>query len=290
MLECRKNGFTETIKKLNIIYDELLIIENIDTQIKLIASIADDIVAIVPYKNDIRVVADNISSVKNAYQNAQIAQNSATIATNAQDVSITEAQKALSSANSAHLSALSAGERAEYVDDKAIKLVALIDTHNNEIAVSEEHIIKHNRYIELSIIKHNRYIELSHEQIEIIRGLISQKAVEVESAKQEAINKAVISTQKALEAKGYRDTSKGYRDEAKQYRDNTKRDRDSVYSVKSIVVDLANKSAGYKDEAFSSKERCEVIYDELKGVDSPYDIKKELYTLRTGTIYEIRGV
>jgi hypothetical protein len=279
MLECRKNGFTETIKKLNIIYDELLIIENIDTQIKLIASIADDIVAIVPYKNDIRVVADNISSVKNAYQNAQIAQNSATIATNAQDVSITEAQKALSSANSAHLSALSAGERAEYVDDKAIKLVALIDTHNNEIAVSEEH-----------IIKHNRYIELSHEQIEIIRGLISQKAVEVESAKQEAINKAVISTQKALEAKGYRDTSKGYRDEAKQYRDNTKRDRDSVYSVKSIVVDLANKSAGYKDEAFSSKERCEVIYDELKGVDSPYDIKKELYTLRTGTIYEIRGV
>ena len=115
MGKCKDLTFSKVVSELFGIYSEIVIVAKIEDKIKLIAPISDDIVVIAPYVDDIETVSNNIDSVKNAYRNAQIAKESSTIATNAKKLAIEKAQEALSSANTAHLSALFAGERAEWI-------------------------------------------------------------------------------------------------------------------------------------------------------------------------------
>ncbi|SFV70894.1 hypothetical protein MNB_SV-13-132 [hydrothermal vent metagenome] len=338
------NTFSKTIKELYEVYDELLIVAKLKNELTIISPIAKDVVAIVPYVDDISIVSKNISAVKTAYRNAQIAKDSSDIAVRAKDISIEKAQQALSSSNTANLSALFAGERAEWIETnttpileniEVIKLSpqnAQIAKDNSDIAVHAkdisiqkareakdssnsahlsalfageraEHIDEVSNTIdnkEIEIIgiidEHEQFVALSTSNIEAIKQLLLRKASETQLAKEEAVNSAVVATQKAQEAKSNSDYVRNAKsivlsakNETVVNRNLSKRYRDETVINKNIVSDLRNQTANLTKEAKEYSDKSEEIYDEIKSLDSVYDIKKEMYTTRTGTLYEIRG-
>ena len=275
MGKCKDLTFSKVVSELFGIYSEIVIVAKIEDKIKLIAPISDDIVVIAPYVDDIETVSNNIDSVKNAYRNAQIAKESSTIATNAKKLAIEKAQEALSSANTAHLSALFASVKEENIEKISVKI--------------------DNKKIEIfgKIDEHNRFIDLSKREIEAIKNVLLQKNLETKIARDEAIQNAVIArdAKETVEAKAnfVESAAPIVREQAnraiksandsKKYRDESK----------ALSIDFKKKSTVFLSEGRGYRDETKTMYEELKNVGGTYDIKKEIYTLRTGTIYETRG-
>jgi len=224
---------------------------------------------------NIEVVAKNIQSVKNAHANAQIAKESATIATRAKDITIVKAQEALGSANSAHLSASFAGAKEESIK----KISSNIDGRKIEIFGK--------------IDRYSKFINLSKKEIDDIKKVLLQSSLEAQTARDEAVSSAVVATAVKETVKSRANFVASVvpvvsrkRDEAVRAEANSKKYRDEA---KALSVDFRTKSTAFLNEGRGYRDETKVMYEALKDVSSAYDIKKEIYTLRTGTIYEIRG-
>ena len=341
--KCKEIGFSEIINKLYAEYDSLLIVSKINNELKIIAPISKSITAIVPYTNDIKILSENIESIKNAYANAQITSKNATISTNAKNITIKQAQEALNSANTAHLSALFAGDRAEWIDEntkpilenlEVIKLSpqnaqiakesANISTKAKIVTIEQaqkalnsantahlsalfagdraEHVDsvaiyvtnKKNEVIK-NIGQHKDFIELSTLNIETIERLLLEKSQEVEVAKKEAFNSATLSTINKNFTKSDREfvntvktIVRAVANETIENKDITKKYRDETLNSGNVVVDLRNETSAFRDESEKYRDEIRDMSEQLK-VNGVYDIKKEMFVLRTGMIYETRG-
>jgi len=274
-MRCDDLTFSKVVKEIYKIYDDIIILAKIDNEIKVISPISKDIVALVPYTDDIEICSKNIEIIKLSPQNAKIAKESATVATKAKEITIAKAQEALGSANSAHLSALFAGAKEESIE----KISSNID----------------NKKIEIfgKIDKHNKFINLSKKEIDAIKKVLLQSSLEAQTARDEAVSSAVVATAVKETVKSRANFVASVvpvvsrkRDEAVRAEANSKKYRDKVLA---LSIDFKTKSSTVLNESRKYRDETKVLYEALKDVDRVYDIKKEIYTLRTGTIYETRG-
>lgn len=346
MYKCdNKAGFAQIVNSLYDIQDELLIVASIDDEIKIIAPIKEDIIAITPYTDDIETVSKNIQAVKDAYLNAQIAKKSAESANNAKEIVIVKANEVLEDSKQAHLSALFAGERAEYIETTTKPILENIEViklspQNAQIAKDEAEIAVRAKEVSIEkaskaldaansaklsalyvsakkeeietlslevnerkveifgkIDEHNNFIALSKNEINAIKNLLLQKSLETRLARDEAVTSAVVATEKAKrvdEQKIFVENTvavvKAEAERTKENRNSSKQFRDETLNSKNYVIDLKNQTLDYKDETETLRNDAVEIYNKLKDVGSVYQIHKEMYTMRTGTIFEVRGV
>ncbi|CAA6806716.1 MAG: Unknown protein [uncultured Sulfurovum sp.] len=220
-------------------------------------------------------ILEHIELIKLSPENARIAKESAEIATRAKDISIEKAREANADANQAHLSALYASERAEhvdgvsnYIDNRKIEIVGIV----NEL---------------------KEFIAISTDNIDEIKSLLLRRSSEVEIARNEALQSAVSSTEakKLVNIKAnfvesvvpivreQANTAIKASADAKRYGDETK----------ALSLDFEEKSTTFLSEGRDYRDETKTMYEALKEVGSVYQIHKEIYTMRTGVIYEIRG-
>lgn len=360
-LKCdNNNSFVDLIKEAYKIKDEVMLVVSINNEIRVVSRISDDIVALVPYSDDIETVSENIGAVQDAYENARIARQKAKESDDSAVVSrenakaserskvviVGKANEVLQNSKQAHLSALYAGERAEYIDDTVepilenMELILLspeyaqeskesAETSKQSAEVSERAKIfvigeaqgalqsaksahlsalyasERAEYIDVQINKefesrkievvglideHKLFIDTSKKDIREIRQLLLRKAQEADIARKEAVEGAVSVNQQAKRV----EEQAGFVAEATQI----------VRSVTNETIknrELANHSANdaktAREEVLEAK--CEVAeareevaeaygFLKLNGA-SAIEIKKEMFTTRTGILYETRG-
>ncbi len=217
---------------------------------------------------------ENIEVIKLSPQNAQTAQESANIATRAKDVTIEKAKESLGSANSAHLSALFASAKEENIETISVE----IESKRVEILGK--------------IDKHNNFMALSKQEIEKIRDVLLQNSLEAKIARDEAVNSAVETTKAKNEVKSnvefVENIAPIFREQANQAIQASNTSKKYRDETKALSDDFKTKSTVYLDEGREYRNETKEMYETLK-VNGVYDIKKEIYALRTGILYEIRG-